>query len=200
MSEVIVMPYNGTIRITNLFGSKPAGITYSAGYHTGIDFVGVDEKNIRAVCAGTVFHVGDDDDGWGNYVIVKTATYYMIYCHMSSKLATLGQAVNAGDILGVEGSTGNSTGSHCHLEIRTEPWESSTAIDPAEYLGIKNEVGVLEVIEMLTELEIELNGEVKTVEAITKDDYNYIKLQDLRDTKIIVDYDTENKRPKITSI
>lgn len=199
---MINMPYEGSFRITNLWGVEaPSGVTYSAGYHAGIDFVGVDNKNIRSVCGGTVYRSSMDSDGWGNYVVIKqTDGLYGIYCHLSQRDVVVGEYVSAGDTLGVEGATGQVTGAHLHFELRTDYGDKYSSINPAEYLGIVDAVGYVEEIYMLNEIEIELNGEVKTVEVITKDDYNYVKLQDLRDEKIVVDYDSENKRPVVTTI
>ena len=50
---------------------------------------------------------------------------------------SVGQRVNAGDHLGIEGNTGYSFGSHCHFEVR----ENGVSVDPAPFLGIVNAVG-----------------------------------------------------------
>ena len=65
-------PYHSAFRITKLYGTKPpAGVTYSAGKHSGIDLVGIDDKIIRAVAGGTVYCSAFDEDGWGKYVVIK---------------------------------------------------------------------------------------------------------------------------------
>lgn len=195
----IRMPYVGTFRCTNLWGVEaPAGVTYSAGYHTGMDFVGVDDKSILAVCSGTVYRSSMDSSGWGNYVVIKQDDgYFAIYAHLSQRDVLVGEYVSAGDSLGIEGATGQVTGAHLHFELRKDYTDKYSSIDPSDYLGIANVVGVVEVIEVVSEIEIDVNGEVRTVNVIEKDGYNYVKLQDLRDDKIQINYDSENKRPQI---
>ena len=53
-----------------------------------------------------------------------------LYAHLSALSVTQGQVVQAGDLLGEEGNTGNSTGPHLHFEVRT----GGTPIDPAQWL------------------------------------------------------------------
>jgi hypothetical protein len=57
---------------------------------------------------------------------------------MAERKVTTGQRVKAGDVLGIMGTTGYSTGDHLHFEVRTV---GNKVLDPAEYLGIPNEVG-----------------------------------------------------------
>ena len=59
------------------------------------------------------------------------------YCHMSERKTAQGQRVETGDIIGMEGNTGYSFGSHCHFEVRDQ---GGTSVDPAEYLGIRETV------------------------------------------------------------
>ena len=60
------LPYIGGFRITKVYGTPPPkGYTYSAGKHTGTDFVGGSDKQVRAVLGGTVYRSSSDPDGWG---------------------------------------------------------------------------------------------------------------------------------------
>ncbi len=79
----------------------------------------------------------DRTSEWGNYVAVQSGERVIYYCHLSKRLVSVGDAVAEGDVLGIEGSTGRSTGSHLHFEVR----ENNIAVNPAEFLGIPNEVG-----------------------------------------------------------
>ncbi|MGN1128115.1 MAG: M23 family metallopeptidase, partial [Candidatus Flemingiibacterium sp.] len=63
------------------------------------------------------------------------ATIY--YCHLAARTVREGQTVRKGDQLGIEGSTGQSTGVHLHFEVR----RGNERINAAEYLGIPNEPG-----------------------------------------------------------
>lgn len=193
-------PYYSAFRITKLYGTKPpAGVTYSAGKHSGIDLVGIEDKIIRAVAGGTVYRSAFDEDGWGKYVVVKQDDgLYAIYCHLSKSYKATGQAVRKGDMLGIEGATGQVTGQHLHFELRKNYADKYSTIDPADYLGITPKVGLAKrvVSELEKKITITLNGKDKEVNAIEKDGNNYVKLQDLRDDKIIIGY--AGGKPSVT--
>ena len=178
----MILPYRGDFRVTLLYGAKPpAGITYSAGKHPGIDLVGVSDKLIRAVRPGCVYRSGYDISGWDGL--------YAIYAHMSKAYKSVGQQVKVGETLGVEGSTGKATGSHLHFELRRAYSDKYATIDPAGYLGIQNQIGMAKVVdEIEKQITIVLNGKNKIVNAIEKDGHNYVMLQDLRDDKISIGY------------
>lgn len=114
---------------------RKKGTTWKAGYHTGIDIVGV-EKEIKSVCEGTVVGTGYDKTGYGNYVVVSAfgGKYQIWYCHLSATHVTKGQVVHDGTILGIEGNTGNSFGSHLHFEVRVSPFNYGNDTDPLEFL------------------------------------------------------------------
>lgn len=139
-------PYSGLFRIVSPYGARSDPFTGEQSWHGGIDLVGVDTKEIRAVCGGYVLRsrmVTDRDDRtweWGNYVSVlgdDGMTVY--YCHLSERAPEAGKRIEAGGLVGIEGSTGKSTGPHLHLEVRTGAYDTVSA---AEYLGIENVQGV----------------------------------------------------------
>lgn len=181
------LPYLGEFRITKLYGAPPPpGMTYSAGKHPGLDLVGTD-KLIRAVLGGTVHRAGCDYNGWGKYIVVKqTDNLYAIYAHLSKAYKAAGQQVKTGETIGVEGSTGKSTGSHLHFELRKNYSDKYATIDPAPYLGLVNKVGKAEVNEVKKQITIGLCGSDKTVTAIECDGNNYVRLQDLRCDHIVI--------------
>lgn len=126
--------------ITQPYGKKNAA--YSKGYHTGIDLAarGMD-KSIYSVSSGKVIRArfsggkgGADPTGWGNYVIIRSGEYDIIYAHLASVSVTQGMTVSTGDRIGIQGSTGNSTGPHLHFEVRHGEWTLKRDIDPMEYL------------------------------------------------------------------
>lgn len=137
------LPYKGEVRVSSPFGWRT--LFGKHVYHKGIDLVGAD-KTVRAVVGGVVGQsiiITDPTNRtseWGNYVRVDGEDgrlYY--YCHLSQRLVSRGDKVSVGDALGVEGSTGKSTGSHLHLEVR----ENGKSIDPTPIIGIKNIVGTV---------------------------------------------------------
>ena len=143
---LLKLPYNGRVNLTSPFGNRT--LNGVSGWHAGVDLVGVDEKLIRAPCDATVgvstiidrAHDNTLTWQWGNYVRLDCAGGMRIYlCHMEQRLVSAGQTVKAGDVLGVEGNTGYSVGSHCHFEVRLAGMNTGT--DPTPYLGITNALG-----------------------------------------------------------
>lgn len=205
---VYSLPYKGIARLTTPFGKKGS---WSCGWHIGIDLVGVN-KTIYPIAAGTVIRSGDGG-AYGNHVRIRHADGNLsLYAHLAKISVKTGQAVSVNTPIGVEGSTGNSSGSHLHLEIhkgdyKYPPTGSSPAscpwlVNPAVALGIDNQVGTVKVKEdneVLSKTKIKLNGTIKTVDTIVKDGNNYLKLQDLRDAKIEIGYDSAAKMPIINS-
>lgn len=194
------LPYYDEFRITKLYGTMPpTGVKYSTGKHNGIDLVGISDKIIRAVRGGVVYRSAYDFDGWGKYVVIKQDDgLYAIYCHMDKSYKAVGQAVRTGDMLGIEGHTGQVTGQHLHFEIRKDYNDKYSAIDPAEYLGLEAKVGLAKVVndEVEKTIKITLNGKDKEVTVIEKNGNNFVKLQDLRDDRIIIGY--ANGKPSVT--
>lgn len=110
-----------------------AGSMWSSGYHTGVDFVVPTGTSLKAVGAGTVVSAGWGG-AYGNQVVIKLADgYYAQYGHLSQLSVSAGQAVTAGQQVGLSGATGNVTGPHLHFEIRTTP-DYGSDVDPVAYL------------------------------------------------------------------
>lgn len=106
-------------------------------FHTGIDLVGDSESKILNVKSGEVTWAGWQN-AYGNCVEVKHIgddgkVFYTFYAHMrdNSICVQKGQNIVEGQVLGVQGTTGNSTGDHLHFEIRLE---DKSTIDPVSYL------------------------------------------------------------------
>lgn len=113
---------------------KKRGKLWKLGYHTGTDFVGV-EKEVKAICSGTVRGTFYDPKGYGKYISIQAEDgKRILYCHLDVMNVYKGQQVKEGDVIGIEGSTGNSTGSHLHLEVRVSPYTSKSTIDPIAYI------------------------------------------------------------------
>lgn len=135
------LPYqSGTVTLTSKFGLRM--LNGKPDNHKGIDLVGTD-KTLVAPCDGiigvsTILDQRYDTTltwQWGNYIRIDTPDGLSVYlCHMSERKVKAGQAVKAGDIIGIEGQTGYSFGSHCHLEIR----KNGVSVNPCTYLGIPN--------------------------------------------------------------
>ncbi len=107
------------------------------------------DRNVRAIKAGKVTFVGNDPKGFGNYVVIlQDDGYKVLYCHLESYRVKRNEEIKEGQWIGIEGSTGNSTGIHLHLEIRKAPYKTKDHINPAQYMGIENEKGVVKLVKV----------------------------------------------------
>ncbi len=109
-------------RITSPFGWRTHPIFKSRTFHSGVDIGGPNYGNIHASNSGKVIYTGWYG-GYGKVVIidhglVNNHPTTTLYAHMSSITVKNGQNVNKGQVIGHEGTTGYSTGPHCHFEVR----------------------------------------------------------------------------------
>lgn len=100
-------------------------------FHRGYDMVSKGDKTVYATMDGTCTFAGFKGDGFGIRVYVEAGPFLVIYPHMSRVLVEAGQQVKWGQPLGVEGSTGYSTGSHLHYEIHV----NGAWVNPVPYLN-----------------------------------------------------------------
>ena len=107
-----------------------ASVTQSfSSSHRGVDF-GVDEGTpVKATMSGKVVYAGWNDDGYGNLVIVENGPFRTYYGHLSEIPVSVGEEVTAGNIVGLSGNTGNSTGPHVHYEVH----KNGTPVNPQYY-------------------------------------------------------------------
>jgi len=115
-------------RINSYFGGRRIFGSYS--YHSGIDIHASYGEAVHAADGGTVIFAGSKGS-YGKLVIIKhdngVETYY---AHNSSLVVSAGQKVYQGQTVAKAGSTGRSTGVHCHFEVRVR----GTAVNPLNYL------------------------------------------------------------------
>lgn len=123
-----IWPCNGPI--TSPFGYRTHPIFGTTIYHSGID-IGVDYNTpIHAADGGTVILAGWCG-GYGNAVIIDHGNgLQTLYGHNTSVAVSEGQTVSQGQVIAYSGSTGYSTGPHCHFEVR----RNGEAVDPMGYL------------------------------------------------------------------
>lgn len=117
--------------------------------HKGIDFISASgDRNVKAIRKGAVSYVGCDKKGFGNYVVIlQEDGYKALYCHLKSYSVKKDDVIEEGQIIGIEGTSGNSTGVHLHLEVRKDPYKRDDHINVAEYLGIENKKGKVKFLE-----------------------------------------------------
>jgi len=88
--------------------------------HKGLDIAAPGGTDIYASDSGIVAEAGWNDGGYGYYVMIDHENGYVtLYGHASEVFVSAGDYVSAGDVIAAVGSTGDSTGNHCHFEIRT---------------------------------------------------------------------------------
>ena len=131
--------YDGEYKITSWFGPR----TLSNGdkrTHKGIDCVGLTSKNVIAICDATVAssqqitNKANSTWEWGNYIRLDDGHgYSLFYCHLDKRLVVKGDKLKSGQVIGVEGQTGYSFGSHLHFEVRNA---QGISIDPQDYFAI----------------------------------------------------------------
>ena len=118
-------------RITSPFGPRNTGIRGASTNHKGVDIGGVGyTTEVHAAKAGTVI-VSQRSSSYGEYVVVSHGSgNTTLYAHMSSRSVSVGDYVDQGDVLGITGSTGISSGPHLHFEIT----ENGSRVNPLNYL------------------------------------------------------------------
>ena len=118
-------------RITSPFGNRNTGIPGASTNHKGVDIGGVGyTSEVHAAKAGTVI-VSQRSSSYGEYVVVSHGSgNTTLYAHMSSRSVSVGDYVDQGDVLGITGSTGISSGPHLHFEIT----ENGSRVNPLNYL------------------------------------------------------------------
>lgn len=130
----LIWPAHG-VSITQPFGPssypfEPAFDGYPH-FHTGLDLAGPRGSPIVAAADGVVAVAEVSTVGYGDHVIIAHANGMLtLYGHLEAMLVKPGQAVKAGQVIGLLGSTGNSTGPHCHFEVRI----SGQPVNPEPFL------------------------------------------------------------------
>lgn len=127
-----IWPVPGCTYITSRYGPRYHPVTgLFQSSHAGLDINASTGTAIVAADGGTVTLAGVNG-GYGNCVMIDHGNgYYTLYAHMSSIAVTKGMEVFQGATIGYVGSTGISTGPHCHFEIR----ENGATTDPAAWFS-----------------------------------------------------------------
>ena len=117
-------------RIASGFGYRIDPVYKTVKMHAGLDFAAPQGTPIYATANGTVTTAGNKGNGYGNHVIINHGYgYQTLYGHMVKVKAYSGQKVSRGEIIGWVGSTGKSTGPHCHYEVH----KNGNKIDPVYF-------------------------------------------------------------------
>jgi len=105
-------------RIASGFGSRIDPVYKTVKFHYGLDFAAPQGTPIYATADGIATTAGSTGNGYGNHVVINHGYgYETLYGHMVRVKVKNGQAVKRGEVIGWVGSTGKSTGPHCHYEV-----------------------------------------------------------------------------------
>jgi murein DD-endopeptidase MepM/ murein hydrolase activator NlpD len=116
--------------IASGFGYRIDPIYKTVKMHAGLDFAASQGTPIYATANGVVKTAGNTGNGYGNHVVIDHGYgYETLYGHMVRVKARPGQRVNRGDLIGYVGSTGKSTGPHCHYEVH----KNGQKLDPVYF-------------------------------------------------------------------
>lgn len=134
-----IWPLSGYYDLSSLYGSRIHPITGEADNHGGIDIPAPAGTGIQAAMDGVVV-TSEYNSSYGNYVMIKhivnvggaDITTYTLYAHMSSRKVSVGDVVTQGQIIGLVGSTGSSTGNHLHFEVRIGGDSTAYRSDPID--------------------------------------------------------------------
>lgn len=130
-SKLFIYPLKDYHSISSPFGYRDSPTMGNYELHTGTDFPAPKNTPVLASADGVVEAAGWSTAGYGNRVMIRhSVTYVTLYAHNTSLAVSVGQYVKQGDVIAYVGTTGNSTGNHCHFEIRV----NGKCVDPMPYL------------------------------------------------------------------
>ena len=121
--DLWISPMKNSSKVNSKFGMR------RYRWHHGVDLDLERGEPVRAVADGIVRVARDDRYGYGHYVVLRHKNgLETLYGHFLKKIVRVGQEVKRGDIIGLGGSTGRSTGYHLHFEVRYK----GVAVDPTQ--------------------------------------------------------------------
>lgn len=116
--------------MSSRFGRRIDPINGKPAWHSGIDFAGKLGTKVHAVAAGVVVFAGPRS-GYGNMVEINHGGGFVTrYGHHEKLLVKVGDIVKKGQVIGLMGSTGRSTGPHVHFEV----FKNGRVVDPSQYI------------------------------------------------------------------
>ena len=126
----VVRPISGGYRLTARFGDNSS--RWGSGTHTGLDFACSTGTAVRAAADGVIISAGYDG-AYGNRIELRHADGTVTtYSHLSA-IEIHGGSVDAGDVIGRVGSTGNTTGAHLHFEVMV----NGNHVDPEHWMSAR---------------------------------------------------------------
>lgn len=129
---IMAWPVPSCHTISSGYGGRIHPTTGKYKFHGGLDIPGSYGSAIVAANSGKVIWAGNRGDSYGNYVIIDHGGgVSTLYGHSSKVLVSTGQSVSRGQRIANVGSTGRSTGPHCHFEVRI----NGSRVNPTPYVN-----------------------------------------------------------------
>lgn len=128
------------IKINSPYGYRKDPFTGKRKFHNGIDLYARNAE-VYAMLQGQVIAVGQDNVS-GKYVTLQHGNFTVSYCHLSQISVSQGQDVLPGDVVGITGNTGRSTGEHLHITCKYKGYVINPSIifnvisSNSRYLGV----------------------------------------------------------------
>ncbi|PIR31952.1 MAG: peptidase M23, partial [Alphaproteobacteria bacterium CG11_big_fil_rev_8_21_14_0_20_44_7] len=123
-------------RVTSGFGYRRDPYSSSMAMHSGVDLAGKLNSYVYATAPGKVIFAGRKG-AYGNAIDIKNEMGFIVrYAHLKKISVNKGHQIKRGDIIGVQGSTGRSTGDHLHYEVRI----NNKPVNPMKFLSQANNI------------------------------------------------------------
>ena len=130
-STIPIMPPEYGVKITSKYGMRKHPRKKQPKFHCGLDIQGSKNAPIYAAADGVVSAVGRKK-AYGNLIEIKHSNKFVTkYAHLKKIYIKAGETVSKGQIIGVQGNSGNSTGEHLHFEI----WLNNKHLNPVDFLA-----------------------------------------------------------------
>lgn len=130
-SNIPIMPPEYGVKITSKYGMRKHPRKKKPKFHCGLDIQGSKNAPIYAAADGVVSAVGRKQ-AYGNLIEIKHLNKFVTkYAHLKKIYIEAGETVSKGQIIGVQGNSGNSTGEHLHFEI----WLNNKHLNPLDFLA-----------------------------------------------------------------
>lgn len=111
------------IEVTSAYGARKEPFSGKNSWHSGLDLRARYEK-VYNMMYGVVLKVASNHRA-GKYVTIQYGDFTVSYCHLSRQLVSKGSTVHPGEVIGISGNTGHSTGPHLHLTLKYQGLHST---------------------------------------------------------------------------
>jgi murein DD-endopeptidase MepM/ murein hydrolase activator NlpD len=133
-------PVDVKFKVTQVYGKKSK--LYRSNFHKGIDYGCPVGTPVRA-CVDGIVTSGSWGRSFGTHIIVDNAKFpngsaglWIGYMHLSKIKVVAGQKIKAGQIIGLSGNTGHTTGPHLHIEVQKRArWNATNSVNPAKWVS-----------------------------------------------------------------